>query len=149
MGTIGPRSRNVATRPKPDPAILYSLSASFEANSGFFYGIFWIPKGPLTPELTSGTSRSRYNVAAGCAAGPVKIEYSRACAGDSRVMCRCLTAAVATRDSTDSFPRQSSSSASGVLIINPRHCLRNAGESRDIRESIAGLLNPRHEDEDG
>ena len=57
-----------------------------------------------------------------------------------RAMCHCLTAAIATRDLADSLPRQSSSSASGVLIINPRHCLRNAGESREIRESSAALL---------
>ena len=61
-------------------------------------------------------------------------------------MCHCLRAAVATRDLTDSFPRQSSRSASGVSIINPRHCLRNAGESREIRESSAALLKQWHED---
>ena len=50
-----------------------------------------------------------------------------------------------TRDLTNSLPRQSSSSDSGVLIINPRHCLRNAGESREIRESSAALLKQWHE----
>ena len=59
--------------------------------------------------------------------------------------CHCLTAAVTTRDLTDSLSRQSSSSASGVLHINPRHCLRNALESREIRESHAALLKQWHE----
>ena len=60
-------------------------------------------------------------------------------------MCHCLTAAVATRDFTDSLSRQSSSSAFGVSIINPRHCLRNAGESHEIRESSMASLKQWHE----
>ena len=61
-------------------------------------------------------------------------------------MCHCLTAAVETRGLTDSLPRQSSNSASDVLKITPRHCLRNAGKPGEIRESIAALLKQWHED---
>ena len=35
--------------------------------------------------------------------------------------------------------------ASGVMIFTLRHCLRNAGKSREIRESIAALLKEWHD----
>ena len=114
----------------------------------FLYSFQVLQKQPFVPLFHSGTLLSAvlHTPYQFSEASFLSFQVNQQIACQNGAMCHCLMAAIVTRDLTDSSSRQSSSSASGVSIINPRHCLRNAGESHEIRKSSAALLKRWHED---